>query len=308
MHSLFLSRYDAHTSITEKATFKDRYPATERDQAVHEASVGKWDAVLMQKLGVFNHYPSSADIAAAWRGMQGAGSNFEKYAKVSHTNTASTEYGIVVDNKLPTVAVDCFLQLLGWEVHKQVDLAHTFVTSKQLPRQGRSKSKNKTTSTGTPYYIFAARVRLFAKLYTLALEHLEAAEWEPPTAAEIETEAEPDNTFAPTVLTDVDATLHQYNMFTKSLQKHCEAPNNSDAFVGEYAKQQGLPSLASRLLSTLGRKSFNVSGAKAEGSDTRMVILCSPPWGWGLSAFDALPETDAEWAVHTPARADTHTP
>ena len=245
----------------------------------------------MTKLAIFNEFPSIPEQQAAWKNTH-SGSAVERYATACEVNHGTKMFGLVRAGKIGEAAVDCFLQLLGWDADKQVDVAHQYRMLGGLPRLPREA--------GVPVPVAAARVRVYAKLYALALEHLENAQWVAPEAAPAMIEAgEEEEEFIATQGLDLRHTVHTYDMYKMSLQKVCEQMNENelDAQITAYAESLRVPSLAARLLSTLKRTNLKV-GRGGQGSSTRMVLLCSPPFGYGLCEHDKLPASDAEWQVH----------
>jgi hypothetical protein len=292
----------SHTDKDALSNFYSRYPKADRDQAVYDVGMGNWDAVLMTKLAIFNPFPSTSELQDAWKDLTHAGTSLEKFAAACEFHHGTKMFGLVRGGKISEAAVDCFLQLLGWDAAKQVQAAHLYTATKPptIPRLQR-----KDANGGVPYSVACARVRVYGKLYTLALEQLENAQWVAPRAAHAEKkdeEEEEDEPFSPTCGKDLLHTVHQYDMYNKSLQKVCENEEGEDDEIDEgitpYAKSIAVPSLAKRLLHTLGRTKFE-TGKEGECSSTRMVLLTSPPFGYGLSEYDSRPDSDAEWAVRT---------
>ncbi len=195
-----------------------------------------------------------------------------------------------------------FCTLLGWNAMDLYRLAVAKIKkdkTNQTPKRHSADRQAKNTKD----YQKAAKEHMATLLMSFAVQRVEVLPEE--EEEDLSDGEEKDDGLSYVTGNDLTCTVHQFDMYS-------ENPNEKDWDKEEQEEWPHvnlfMPNLLQRLQRTFGDASAK---AGAGESETRMVMITSPPFGWGMSEGDKPPNSGEEWKVfpkvHTlPPHTSTH--
>lgn len=245
---------EAHTELAKK--FHAAYPRSLKNAVLIDLEDGKYDGHLCKTLHVWE--PPKAIVNKV--GEQKLDTFCRQYV----------EGGGVMKNakSIDGPAAGHFLTILGWDADKLIKAA----------TPARTTARNTTPGQGA-FKVIAGVLSLFAS------QHIKRAVVE--EKGDDDDEEKEDDTIFSLAGSELESTVHTFDMYKKSLgageQEH----------MTSWAKDNlTLPTLEDRLTTRFG-KIDDPNILRRE----RMVLLTSPPYGWNMSEHDHLPDTDEEHKV-----------
>lgn len=289
------------------ADFHIRHPEGVRDEQLLKIEDGDYDAVLCSILHVW----SKVDQPPATVGKKA--NERDKFAAQYVQCSGGT---VVEDKKKHAFSAKHgghFCNVLGWNATELCRVALSVQKSKSKKNaQPNTKPKNTPGRTcKTLDWQKKAREHMAELLLGFAVQHLEV----PVPSDEDEESLDEDIDSSASGLPylkgpELDCTVHPFDMY---LQDASTMNWGEQVCGGLWSKQElQLSTPLQRLQQEFGYQVQPDLTSGDASSPTRMVLITSPPFGWGMSEYDKPPEGDQQWKVilcmtcHTQT-ASTHT-